>query len=326
MAQIGVIVPVYRVEQYLDRCVRSILNQTFSDLCLILVDDGSPDGCGALCDGYAREDGRVRVIHQKNGGLSAARNAGIDLCLSTEAQWITFIDSDDWVHPRMLESLLKAAVECGTNLSLCAYGETDGADPWVEGEWKGEGQSPASFYKEQFVCATIACAKLYHRSLFSSVRFPVGKLHEDEFVTYRLLFAQKEIAFIPAPLYAYYRNEMGITRAKWSPKRLDAWEAYDQQIAFFRERGEEDLVKFRLREYIDSGKKNLAAAMDAPNAGELAPVIHSMKKKLRKVIRQAWKAGCIEPWYDYDFLYEVSPFMTKAYRFWLDRVRRGKDA
>lgn len=324
MAQVSVIVPVYKVEAYLDRCVRSILGQSFRDFQLILVDDGSPDNCGALCDEYAREDCRVRVIHQTNGGLSAARNAGIDLSLTTDAQWLTFIDSDDWVHPRFLESLLQAAEGCHTKLSLCDYGQTDGEDPWAEGEGGWESRSPAAFYQEQFVCATIACTKLYHRSLFSSIRFPVGKLHEDEFVTYRLLFAQKEIAFIPAPMYAYYRNESGITKAKWSPRRLDAWEAYDQQIAFFRERGEENLVKFRLREYIESGKKNLCAAMEAKDTGKR--VIRAMKKKLRRVIRQAWKAGCVEFWMDYDFLYTVSPFMTRAYRFWLDKIRRGKNA
>lgn len=326
MAKVSVIVPVYKVEAYLDRCVRSILGQSFRDFQLILVDDGSPDNCGTLCDEYAREDDRVRVIHQTNGGLSAARNAGINLSLTTDAQWLTFIDSDDWVHPRMLESLLEAAEACHTKLSLCDYRQTDGEDPWIAGEWKGECQSPTVFYKERFVCATIACAKLYHRSLFETVRYPVGKIHEDEFVTYRLLFAQKEVAYIPAPLYAYYRNENGITRVKWSPKRLDAWEAYDQQIAFFRERGEESLVKFRLREYIESGKKNLAAAMEASDGGEYGPVIRGMKKKLRRVIRQAWKAGCVEFWYDYDFLYAVSPFMTRAYRFWLDKIRRGKNA
>ena len=107
MPQISVIVPVYRVEAYLDRCVTSILNQTFRDLELILVDDGSPDNCGALCDAYGRADSRVRVIHQKNGGLSAARNAGIDwVFANSDSQWLTFIDSDDWVHPEMLRRLL----------------------------------------------------------------------------------------------------------------------------------------------------------------------------------------------------------------------------
>jgi len=100
MALIGVVVPVYKVEQYLHRCVDSILRQTFSDFELILVDDGSPDRCGEICDEYARQDSRVRVIHQENAGLSAARNTAIDLLLQeNRTEWITLIDSDDWVHP-----------------------------------------------------------------------------------------------------------------------------------------------------------------------------------------------------------------------------------
>ena len=122
MAKISVIVPVYKVEQYLNRCIDSLLCQTFSDFELILVDDGSPDACPAICDSYAEKDARVHVIHQANGGLSAARNAGIEWSLQkSDSEWISFVDSDDWVHERYLESLFSAVRETGAEVACTRY-------------------------------------------------------------------------------------------------------------------------------------------------------------------------------------------------------------
>ena len=122
MADICVIVPVYQVEEYLSKCVESILSQTFGDFLLILVDDGSHDNSGRICDWYAQRDKRVYVIHQKNSGLSSARNAGITYAMREKAcNWISFIDSDDWVHPRYLEYLLEAVTSTGTNISACLF-------------------------------------------------------------------------------------------------------------------------------------------------------------------------------------------------------------
>ena len=127
MPEISVIVPVYKVEQFIHRCVDSILLQSFYDFELILVDDGSPDQCGAICDAYAAADNRIHVIHQKNGGLSAARNTGIDYVMAnSKSHWLTFVDSDDWLHPQTLEVLLKAAEENNSRVSVCGYRETVG--------------------------------------------------------------------------------------------------------------------------------------------------------------------------------------------------------
>lgn len=328
MAKISVIVAVYKMPQYLPRCIEGILSQTHQDLELILVDDGSPDECGAICDGYAAKDSRVHVIHKENAGVCVARNTGLDwVYANSDSDWIFFHDNDDWIHPETLERLLRANLGNGTHIGICGYQETTGEDPRISQEllepvlW-----APGEFYRQHFVNATVCWGKLYHRSVFEGKRYPPGKYIEDEFLTYRLLFAQEKLVVIPAALYAYFVNPAGISKKTWQPKRLDAWEAYDQQIRFFEARGDQELVRFRLREYVESGKKNLNAAMGSPNAQELAPVIRGMKKKLRKVIYKAWHHGCIHFWYDYDFLYAVSPFMTKAYRFWLDRVRRGQDA
>ena len=199
MPTISVIVPVYKVEPYLNRCVDSVLRQTYRDFELILVDDGSPDRCGEICDEYARQDSRVHVIHKENGGLSDARNAGIDWVeANSDSRWLIFADSDDWVHPELLARLLDAATAFDLKISVCGYQETEGADPAVLPEdmrpcrW-----TPKQFYMEHFVNATVAWGKLYSRSCFRDIRYPVGKIHEDEFVTYRLLFAQEAIAVVP---------------------------------------------------------------------------------------------------------------------------------
>ena len=121
---LSIIVPVYKVENYLPKCIDSILAQTFTDFELILVDDGSPDNCPALCDAAAEKDARVRVIHQKNGGLSAARNAGLD---AARGAWIGFVDSDDYIAPEMYEVLYQAVQSTGADLALCDYAEVDEA-------------------------------------------------------------------------------------------------------------------------------------------------------------------------------------------------------
>ena len=220
MSHISVIVPVYNVEQYLPRCVNSILSQSYPNFELILVDDGSPDNCGAICDEYARRDFRVRVIHQANGGLSAARNAGIDWAFAnSNSQWLTFIDSDDWVHPDYLKTLLHAAKSTNLPLSICGFIRTSGEEPVIDPTllqfqlWSSE-----HFFVEHNVNSIIACGKLYKKNLFSSIRYLLGKLHKDEFTTYKLLFSTEKVAIIDAPLYYYFQNSSGIIGYTWSTR------------------------------------------------------------------------------------------------------------
>ena len=230
MPQISVIVPVYKVEPYLRRCIDSILSQTFTDFELILVDDGSPDNCPAICDEYALKDNRIHVIHQKNGGLSAARNAGIDYAFaSSDSEWISFVDSDDWVHKRYLEFLYIAVSKFQVNISQCKGHKTSNNTNLPE-------------INETLICVTPdeeylqyyhpnAWGKLYHKNCFIELRFPEGQIYEDVAIWYKLLFAQKRIAVVDESLYYYFYRRDSIVNTDWTPKQLDQVDAWVDQIA-----------------------------------------------------------------------------------------------
>ena len=278
MPTISVIVPVYKVEKYIHRCVDSILSQTFPDFELILVDDGSPDSCPVICDEYAAKDSRILVIHQENGGLSAARNAGIDWAFAHSGnQWLTFIDSDDWVHPEYLRRLLDAAMEHNVSVSICGYAETEGRDPEISPEgltpvlWESE-----DFYVTHNVNATVAWGKLYRKECFREIRYPVGKIHEDEYVTYRILFPLGKVSAIPAPLYAYYHNPEGITKRPWTPQRLDAVGAYQAQQRYFKKNNHYRTYCFALDQLTDWLR---FAINNAKESGDAAGA-----RKLRKIL------------------------------------------
>ena len=234
MANISVIVPVYKVEQFLSRCVDSILCQSYTDFELILVDDGSPDGCGAMCDAYAQRDSRIHVVHQENGGLSAARNSGIDWVFANSAsRWLAFVDSDDWVHPDFLKVLYETAEETLCRISVCGFFRTSGEEfpdqPYHAPMRIASGDYYCGDYQDGQTA--VVWNKLYHRSLFKQLRYPVGKLHEDEFTTYQAVYQAETVAITPMVLYAYYQNPGGIMKSPWSPRRMHALEAFEQQIA-----------------------------------------------------------------------------------------------
>lgn len=250
MPTISVIVPVYKVEPYLHRCVDSILGQTFTDFELILVDDGSPDNCPAICDEYARKDSRVHVIHQENGGLSAARNAGIDYCISQDqSQYISFVDSDDYILPLYLEKLYLALVENGADVSICGKYTFCNQDylnctqNFSDNIILDNKQACRFIYTPEKHHATFvtAWAKLYKKELFSNIRFPVGKLHEDQFTTYKILYTAHIIVEIGDCLYGYFTNENGIMHSRFTLKRYDDLVAIDEAIAFFQKHAEDEI-------------------------------------------------------------------------------------
>ncbi|WP_052647173.1 glycosyltransferase family 2 protein [Pseudoflavonifractor capillosus] len=247
MSEISIIVPVYKVEPYLRRCVDSILAQTFTDIEVILVDDGSPDNCPAICDKYAQQDNRVIVIHQEYQGVSVARNTGLNWALlNSNSQWISFVDSDDWVHPRFLEYLHRAATENNVQISVCDYcRESIYEEPKSNVEYDTLKVTSLQLYQhlEKSLLFTVVWNKLYYKSLFEKIRFPVGKISEDTFVSYKLMYKCPQIVFIKHPLYFYYINQTGITSSTYSPVRLVELDALKLQQQFFHEQQATDWEK-----------------------------------------------------------------------------------
>ena len=324
MPAISVIVPVYKVEAYLHRCVDSILAQTFSDFDLILVDDGSPDNCGSICEEYARRDGRVHVIHQENGGLSAARNAGIDWALAnSDSQWLAFVDSDDWVHPEFLLRLYTIVQETGCLLSACGFFCTGGEDFPALGVPEYPVLSADDYYcpeERGRDVPTIACAKLYHKSLFDSLRYPVGKLHEDEFTTYLAVYRAGNVGVTRDTLYAYYQNPVGIMQSKWTPRKLHILEATENQIAFAQKSGNRRLQKKAVRQYIYSTYEQIGFAKqwEDPEKGRL---LRTLRKKLRQALRQGKEFGLFPLFRKYSWAYEEA-YPMKPFWWLLGKLHR----
>lgn len=228
MAEISVIVPVYKVEAYLSDCVRSLQNQTFRDIEILLVDDGSPDSCPQLCDAFAAGDSRIRVIHQKNAGLSAARNAGID---AASGDYICFVDSDDLVAPdycRVLHGLLDRTTFDFCFCGVCRF--PDGSSPIPNSE-DGSFSVPNTEYVRMQLDRKTEFGvwnKLFRRELFDSVRFFPGKLHEDVIFSADLLKTLHNGAVCTQQQLYYYRQREGgivsAAAAKCSPDRIFAGE------------------------------------------------------------------------------------------------------
>lgn len=254
MPAISVIVPVYKSEQYLNQCIDSILAQTYTDFELLLVDDGSPDNCGAICDEYAMKDARIRVFHQSNQGQAAARNHA---AANANGDWICFVDSDDLIHPQMLEHLYQAAITCNTNISMCSVQESD--------------HIPTDFFQSQEIQpslillnevelvrlyehgthrAWIVCGKLIQKSIVQKIPFTEGRIYEDNAVVCQWLVAAGRIADTDAQLYFYRINPTGTTKSEFQIKHLDYLWALEEMIGFFRRIGYCNLYRLHIRNYM----------------------------------------------------------------------------
>lgn len=225
MDLISVIVPVYKVEKYLDRCVQSIVDQTYRNLEIILVDDGSPDNCGAMCDAWAEKDSRIKVIHKANGGLSDARNVGM---AAATGEYIAFVDSDDWVRPEYVSLLHRALKKYGVPLAACDFLMTTeegdaGAITEPQIDCHGAAQAIEMASNNQGY-RSVVWNKLYQRSLLEGEKFPLNRYHEDEFFTYRVMDNAENLAYVNATLYFYFQRAGSIMQSV-SIKHLDFLDA-----------------------------------------------------------------------------------------------------
>jgi len=247
-AKISVIIPVYNVEKYLAKCIDSVIAQTHDNLEIMLVNDGSSDSCPQICDAYAKNDNRIKVIHKPNGGISSARNAGLDIATG---EWIGFVDSDDWVLPNMYEELISAAVNENSDLAVCGY---------IRVDENGEHLKYISVYGKVLTNAealtnlvvsggayNVAWSKLYKKSILEGIRFPVGKIHEDVFVTNRIFCKCNKVAIVPSHLYMYVKREGSIMTSSYSIERLHACDAFFERYFMLKEKGMTKLANLTAR-------------------------------------------------------------------------------
>ena len=243
---ISVIVPVYNTERYLEKCIESIVCQSYSNLELILVDDGSSDHSGDICDYYAKKDSRIKVVHEENGGQSKARNVGID---QASGEFVLFVDSDDYINKYMVEHMYNRIEQDQSELAVCGYIFLD--DSGNELETYSILDSVQTGYqvlemaydgtKNDFLFNSIIWNKLYKRILFEKVHFPEGRIQEDEATVYKLLDQCRSVSILSEPLYYYVRQSNSTMTLKYSVRRLDGVEACYERYFYYRVKGGEYL-------------------------------------------------------------------------------------
>lgn len=221
---VSIIIPVYNVEKYLSKCLDSVINQTYYNLEIILVDDGSTDSSGKICDEYMHSDKRVKVVHQKNGGLSNARNTGLNIF---DGKYVTFIDSDDFVEQTYIERLYQIIQKSEADIAVVSFElfyefqkiQTVKVDALEVKEYSNIEAIADMWYQKNI--NTSAWAKLYERKLFSDIRYPDGMIYEDLGTTYKLFFASNKVAYSSEKLYYYLQRRDSIMQYKFSVKKID---------------------------------------------------------------------------------------------------------
>ena len=227
---ISIIVPVYNIEAYIAKCVDSIVHQSYKNIEIILVDDGSTDNSSVLCDELASKDERITVIHKTNGGLSDARNTGIDIA---KGKYIGFVDGDDYIDPLMYEMLLNACIQTGAKIAMCGRKTVDESEKVIKEMFtlREETLFTAKEAVEHLLrwdsCDSAAWDKLYDKALFDGVRYPLGVMSEDYQVTSKLLISANSVVHVGNPLYYYVQRSGSITHQPFTRKRIDVLKQVD---------------------------------------------------------------------------------------------------
>lgn len=287
---VSVIVPVYNVSRYLKRCLDSITSQTYKNLDIILVDDGSKDDSGVICDEYARTDSRIKVIHKENGGLSDARNVGLDVM---EGDYVTFVDSDDWMELNAIERLYTIMTECCADISCISFNKVFEKEKkkvksisTAKREihiYKGTEAIERIMYKKGV--DTSAWGKLYKKSDFDCIRYPKGVIFEDLATTYRIFYGKERIAYSNEKMYNYLQRDNSIMYQRFSRKRFDRIDIGREMMEWARNK-EPELRKAAETRYFIA---NIQLFREMPLTNEwendLNDVLSNIKKYRRAVIR-----------------------------------------
>lgn len=260
--KISIIVPVYNVEQYLKHCINSILNQTFTEFELILVNDGSTDQSGNICEEYAKIDKRIKVIHKENEGQSSARNRGLEVA---KGEYVGFVDSDDFIHEKMYELLYNNAKKNSSDVIVCEVIKGPGnqrfnkkdlvSQPSVQNFSNIDALNqlytpfdPMGKHNEGWV---FPVNKLYKKYLFNDISFRVGRIYEDEFLIHKILHKCNVVSFIPSKLYYYVQRKNSTVNSPYSIRKLDRVYALKERVEFFKEIDNKDLLHKALKCYIE---------------------------------------------------------------------------
>ncbi len=252
---VSVIVPIYNVEQYLEHCILSLVNQNYKLLEIILIDDGSTDSSGEICEKWLQKDSRIHVIHKKNEGLSAARNTGI---VNSHGEFITFVDSDDYVHKDYINNLLDACLKNKVKLAIGKLLAVTDDNPT---EWNYDNESSENeilskeelflqLFSSRNVETVVACGKIYHRSLWKDLRFPLGRIHEDAIIVQDIFNQIQDAAWVNRILYYYRSNLNSITQKKYNLQRLDELYAYERRLSLFHQNKWQMLFQKQLYVYL----------------------------------------------------------------------------
>lgn len=293
--KVSIIVPIYKVEKELDRCIQSILRQSYTNLEIILIDDGSPDKCPEMCDIYAEQDERIKVIHKENGGLSDARNAGLNIATG---EFLAFIDSDDWVADSFIERLVNNIIDTDSDIAICGFAlineigqKRDCVANKVQEVLEHEQAISALFAQQKFEC--MICMKMYRRNLFENIRFPKGKLYEDIAVSLSLFDKNRRCVIINDELYYYFQRKGSIVNSKFNKKRLDMLEYTQKMIDYSHEHGHK--YDFEAESfYLKSVMINILQIYKDKISEETKECADFLKKELRKHKKYIWENKYIE--------------------------------
>lgn len=318
MDMVSVIVPVYNVKPYLDKCLKSILKQSYKNIEIILVDDGSTDGSEKLCDEYAHNYDNIKVVHKKNGGLSDARNIGLQHALG---QYVMFVDSDDCVDGSIVEYLMNMIAKCDAEIGICDFVHLyTGKEAFVEQsqevlEFNAENALIEMFYQKSFLMSV--CGKIFKKQLWEAIRFPVGMLFEDVAIIYKVFERADKIVYGNAKLYGYMHRENSITTKKFTVRDCDILLIFDE-ISEYYKNSDTDLLR-AVRAYGSSVA--LRIYMNAPRDGSYMNEISKCERYLKTNAKEICKDSKVRKKNRYAlmlYLYAkpIMPFIYKRVNRW----------
>ena len=314
---ISVIVPVYKCEEYLEACVNSILNQTFTDFEIILVDDGSPDNSGKICDDLAQKYNKITVLHQENQGQAAARNNGVKIA---RGEWLHFVDCDDIIHHRMIEALYNAVIENNVELAMCSAIQGEKAKDDFYSDKKTEFKTLEinednilNLCKNEKYYYWVVWSKLIHKSIYEKYTLAEGRIYEDNAIVCKWLYEAKAVALTDAPLYFYYVNTFGTTKKEFTKKHLDVLWAFKEQIDFFSSINFKKMTGYLANYYFEISA-NMYYRAKTENKKELIPIIKEKEKEIKSLYASYIKLDVKQQLYYYE--------KTNKCMFYITRLKR----